>query len=337
MQKIFNRNETLYGPAPAAVAAIKNLNREHIFQYINGYHTSILIPALAKKFTIPEAQIITSYGSENFLETVFNSLRAGEDEVLTHQFHYIYYEKYLAFRGVKLHEFKLVQKPSEFLFDITDCIAQIKKIKPKLVLLTSPNNPTGNSITPDDLEKILAAAPPTTLVIVDEAYYGLNAAYPEKKFLALLAKYPNLAYGRTFSKLYALAGLRVAYALCGTNVKNLLRYQTHYLGMSRILEQVAVAALDAKPYYKKLAAAYAKDRAQFIRAVNKLKNFHAFTSDASFVLIHVDAKILPTFVATTQKASFLISKPVTENLYRISLDPKKYTKQFIALLKKIDA
>src|SRR3989338_9034416 len=335
-QLLLNRNEMTVGPAPGCLKVLKNFKTDHASRYLEGYYTSLLIPKLAQKFNLPEEQVILSYGSEDLLRTVFNSLDPKKDSVLTHDYHYVYYDKYAASRGFTIHTFKLNDTGRSFVFDVADCLKQYKKIKPKIILLTSPNNPTGNSLSVSDLEKILSGVSRTTLVVVDGAYAGLSGKPDTTDYLELVGRYDNLVITRTFSKLYALAGLRIAFALCGKKVKKLLNYQPHYLGFSRILEEVAIAALDATCYYKKLRQLIIKDRTFFIDAVNKFKHFTAYESDATFVLIKPDAKIITLFTQTVEQAPFNLVRPISETLFRVSLDPQKYTKKFVQLLSQID-
>ncbi len=335
-QILLNRNEMTVGPAPACLKVLKNFKPSHASQYLAGYYTSLLVPKLAQKFKLPENQIALSYGSEDFLRTVFNSLDPQKDSVLTHEYHYVYYEKYAAARGFKLHTFKLTDTGAKFIFDIDDCIKQYKKTKPKIILITSPNNPTGNSVAVRDLEKLLTAISKKTLVIIDGAYAGLAGKNEDAITTKLVTTYENLIITRTFSKLYALAGLRIAYCLSGSEAQKLLGYQPYYLGFSRILEETALAALGATGYYKKLRERIIKDRTNFITALNNLKHFTAYPSDATFVLIKPDEAIREIFKRTIEKAPFNLVRPISENHFRVSLDPQKYTKEFIKLLTKID-
>ncbi len=290
---IINRNETLYGPSPKAMRIIKNFRPERAALYLEGYYNSTLIPYLSKRFNLLEEQIIVSYGEEDFFRMVFDKLDSKNDSVLTHELHYSYYDKYLNFKNIKIHLFKMNEIDNEFDFDISDCIEKYPALNPKILLITSPNNPTGNSISASSLDKILNSISPSCLVILDEAYWGFDKNYNQREFLSLINKYQNLVALRSFSKLYALAGLRISYALCGKNVKNILNYQTRYLGMSRVLEEVAIAALESKTYYKKLSEEIMKDREWFIEKAKGLKYFKPFRSNANFVLVRINKKRAP--------------------------------------------
>lgn len=336
-QFIANRNEVIQGPSPRVLEMLKSFKAEHINLYLEDYYHSILIPKISEIFGIPEEQIIISYGEEDFFRMIFDELDPKKDSVLTHSFHYTYYKKYLDFKGVAFNTFETKEENGNFVFDIENCVQQYQKTKPKILLLTSPNNPTGNSISAEELEKLLKNIVAETLVVVDEAYWGFDEQYDQQVFFSLLDKYPSLVFLRSFSKLYALAGLRIGFAFCGTNVKNLLRYQNRYLGLSRILEEVAIAALESNDYYKKLSAEIVGDRESFINELHNFKNFQPFSSKANFVLVRIrNNEIAERLRNALQKEEVVLCKFVDGNLLRVSIGEKKLTGKFLKLLKEID-
>jgi len=318
--------------------ALKSFRPEHATFYLGDYCHSILIPKISETFGILEERVLISYGEEDLLRTIFDGLETKKDSVLTQQFHYAYYKKYLDFKRIPLHIFGMKEGGGGFVFDIEDCIQQYQKLSPKVLLLTSPNNPTGNSLTAGGLEAILKRIAAQTLVIVDEAYWGFDPEYDQQAFLSLslLGRYQNLVLLRSFSKRYALAGLRIGFALCGANVKNLLRYQSRYLGLSRILEEVAVAALESEDYYSKLSQEIIEDREDFITESRNLRNFQPFNSRSNFVLMRIAHSTLAERlrVALT-KEGVVISKFVSEDLVRVSIGKRGHTKKFLRLLRAL--
>jgi histidinol-phosphate aminotransferase len=86
----------------------------------------------------------------------------------------------------------------------------------RLVLVCNPNNPTSTALPLDEIAAFVASIPPHVAVILDEAYVEFNILQDPADSVDLLAKHPNLVLLRTFSKVYGLCGLRVGYALCGS-------------------------------------------------------------------------------------------------------------------------
>lgn len=335
-QKLLNRNEVVQGPSPSVRRALKNFDIAKAPFYFEGYHGSALVPELSKKFGLPMDQISVGYGIEFFLRNIFENLDPKRNAVLTHEIRFTYYPHYAKLKNVLLADFRLAERGHRFAFDVADCVRQIKKLKPKVVLIASPNNPTGHSIAPRELERILKTAGKQTLVVLDEAYQGYDPHYDEKKFLALLKKYPHLAILRSFSKRYALAGVRIAFALWGKNAKRLARFEDLYLGGSRLLEHLAIAALRSKPYYAKLAKEVKRDRDHFIKTVRGMKHFKAFDSNANFVFVKVAPQAIAQAKKTLEALPIVVSKFVLPDAMRVTIGYQPYTAPFLKALKKID-
>ena len=336
-QKLLNRNEVVQGPSPLVRRAMRTFDARKAPFYFEGYYGSSLVPELAKAFKLPTEQVSVGYGTEFFLRGLFDNLDPKHDAVLTQDIRFTYYPHYARSKGVRLADFRVIENDSHFAFDIKDCVAQIKKVRPKIVLITSPNNPTGHSISPTNLKKILAAADKKTLVVLDEAYQGFNSHYDEKGFLSLLKRNPNLVILRGFSKRYAMAGIRISFALWGKNAKKLARFEDLYLGGSRLLEHLALAALKSKPYYQKLAHEIQKDRDRLINAVRKMKHFKAYDSNANFVLVKAATKAVPVAKEILESLPVIISNFVLPDAMRVTIGYAPHTSEFIKELQKIDA
>jgi histidinol-phosphate aminotransferase len=342
MKKWLNRNEASVKPAPAVENAIRRFDLSRAAHYFEGYYGSSLAPAIARKFNLDPSRVSVGYGAEFFLRAIFDSCDSRRDVILTNALHYSFYSAYAKVRGIRLVEFKLIDRGDRFEFDVADCVRKIKSIRPKVVIITSPNNPTGNSISPVDFEKIVRAANRSkTLVVLDQAYWGFDPKYDERAFLSLLRRYGNVVILRSFSKYYGLAGLRIGSALWGARAKSIVRFKELYLGGSRLLEEIGAAALASDPYYRKTARELIDYRLKFIAAVNRLGVFRACTSDANFVLIKIiDKNYLAKIKSRLNKecagASAVISKFVAPDLIRVSLGSSKDIAAFLALLKNID-
>ena len=304
--------------------------------YFDGYYGSRLVPELASRFKISPKQISAGYGVEFFLRAIFDSCDPAKDVVLTNAPHYGFYSVYAKAKKVSLATFGVIDKGDRFVFDIDGCLKKIKSLQPKIILITSPNNPTGNSIAATDFAKILRGAKKDTLVVLDEAYWGFDEKYDEATILRLLKKNENLVILRSFSKRYALAGLRIGYALWGTRAKTIIRYDDLYLGGSRLLEDVAVAALQSESYYRNLSRTIIAERNRFTARVNRLKHFKAYQSNANFILVKVEKRMIPVLEKRLARLDAAISKFVMPEFMRVSLGSKKDTTEFLHVLRVVD-
>ncbi len=341
-RRLLNRNEVIHSPAPAVAKAIRNFDSSEASRYFDGYYGSSLVPEIARRFRLPINRVSVGYGIEFFLRAIFDSLEPRRDIVLTNAPHYGFYSVYADVKKARLITCQILDHGDHFEFDINDCLHKIKEFHPKIILITSPNNPTGNSMDPRAVESILKASQAikkrgrVPLVVLDEAYYGFDPNYDERAVVRLLKKYENLVILRGFSKYYALAGLRIGYALWGARAKAIIRYDDLYLGGSRLLEEVAVAALHSEPYYRKLSKSIIAERQRFIARLSRLKNFIPYASNANFVMVKIDKRVMPEFKKREAKLGAAISKFTSPQFIRVSLGFYKDIEPFAALLESID-
>lgn len=335
-QLIINRNENLYGPSPKVIETIRNFATNDIISYQAGYYNSPLAQKISSLFNISEDKVIIFYGLEDFFRNLFSGLDKKQNSILVNQWHFAYFKKYADFLGIKFLEFKMLENESSFSFDIDDCLKIYNEQKPKIVILTSPNNPTGNVLPFEELERVLANISENTLFILDEAYYGYDQNYKQEKYLALLEKYPNMMLVRTFSKYYGLAGLRIGFALAGKKAKEMINYQHRYLGFSTILEQAALAAIDSEDYYHEITQKIIGERDHFISQVRTLKNFKIFDSQTNFTLVKINEKIIDKLKEKIAQEDFTISLFLKDNMMRVSIGLPKHNQKFFELLKNID-
>ncbi|GAA3054096.1 histidinol-phosphate transaminase [Pseudonocardia yunnanensis] len=132
---------------------------------------------------------------------------------------------------------------ADFRHDIDGMIAAVTP-KTRLVLVCSPNNPTGTVVTRAEMERLLTAVGPDVLVALDEAYFEYVNDPAAVDGMALLDAYPNLVVLRTFSKAYRLAALRVGYSVSTPQVAAALRKVCSPFSVSSVAQAGAIAALD---------------------------------------------------------------------------------------------
>ncbi len=159
-QYIFNRNELPYGPSPMVHKTIRRIKAGQLTQYTHGYNNSVLVDFLSTKYDLPKEQIIVEHGAQNILKLVFDCLPVNTRGVLTSTHHYSFYDKYTEHKKIKLYTFPLIKTEKSFVFDVHEIKERYKEYEPGCVLITSPNNWTGNSISSSDFEELLASFNP---------------------------------------------------------------------------------------------------------------------------------------------------------------------------------
>ncbi len=185
------------------------------------------------------------------------------------------------------------RREEDFTLDPEHAVAQLREHRPAVVLLASPNNPTGTALPLDTVEAIAAAArttgpdgpdgaPTASVVVVDEAYAEFRRAGTPSA-LSLLDRHPHLAVARTMSKAFGLAGARVGYLAAAPELVDVLRVVRLPYHLSAVTQAVARAALRHR---EALMAQVAELRAERDRCVDWLREqgFTVADSDANFVL-----------------------------------------------------
>lgn len=163
--------------------------------------------ALAERFKVQIGNVAVGSGSESIMANIVRAFLHGDDEVLTSQGTFIGLLVLVHAQGVKLNMVPL----KNYTFDL-DAIANAVNPRTKIIYVCNPNNPTGTTFTRSEFDAFIRRVPEHVLVILDEAYYEFTAHDPEFPD-SMSYRYDNVLTLRTFSKAYAMAGLRLGYGL----------------------------------------------------------------------------------------------------------------------------
>jgi histidinol-phosphate aminotransferase len=283
---LLDRNENQYGPAPACFEVLRQISLRELSLYSRDYETKVkskLSERLAEDLVLPEERVLLSYGSEDMLKQAIHCYLKPGEKILVPNLSWWYYKSVAAEVDGIAVEYPLLEGTESFSYNMERILELMKKEKPRILLIASPNNPTGNSLPYKDLHTILEETA-DTLVVLDEAYWGFTG-HPPKDSTQLLDVYGNLLILRTFSKFYGLAGLRIGYACAGKNLSRLIKFSTRYLGYNLFSEKLALAALESNDYYQEMKTKFIIERDRYIRELSTLPGWKPFESDANFLLV----------------------------------------------------
>jgi histidinol-phosphate aminotransferase len=204
-------NESCFQPLPAVVQAA-----QRVLDGANRYPDPSYWPlrrALADRYGIAPERIALGNGSCDILLAAGEALLESGAEVVYAWPAFSVYPHLAASSGARAIEVPLDGQDRH---DLAAIAAEVT-VATRLVLICNPNNPTSTAVGLDQVQAFLERVPRHVCVILDEAYseFALALGDPNAS-VELLARYPNLVLLRTFSKVYALAGLRVGYALCAS-------------------------------------------------------------------------------------------------------------------------
>ena len=322
-----DRNEFNFQPSDMVVEALKNFPPERLGFYTRIYDEgkkSILSVFLSELFGIDEKQVMLGYGGEDLLKQIVHyalTLPDGNKTMLVPKFSWWYYKSIADEVGGETIQYPLYEDEHTYRYDLTRLEEMVQELNAKILLLASPNNPTGNSLTPDEIDQILNKVPESTYVVIDEAY----ASYINKDttYIArLIGKHPNLLIVRTMSKFYGLPGLRMGFGFIGEKLLPFSRYGNKYLGYNRISEDVAIAALKSDAHYRAIADSMEKDRQMYRRDLEQLPGFKVYDSQANFILvkypIELKDRLQAAFKEQDYKVKFM-NEPDINTHMRITL------------------
>ena len=203
-------NESPYPPIPAVIEAITGA-----LGGLNRYPdptSSALRAALADRYGVPAGRIAIGNGSCDVLLAAGDALLEPGAEVVYAWPSFSVYPHLAAASGARAIEVPL---DDEHRHDLAAMREEINAAT-RLVVVCNPNNPTSTALPLEDLAAFVADVPRHVAVILDEAYCEFNLLQDPDESIPLLKKHPNLVLLRTFSKVYGLCGLRVGFALCGS-------------------------------------------------------------------------------------------------------------------------
>jgi len=260
-------NENNYGPSPKVVKVLKEwANRTQLYPY----RTDEVRQKLAEYAGVGRDNIILGNGSDELMDMavkVFSGPAAGS---------YPSFSEYPIVAGAVGKKYVPVRLEDDFRFDAKRFLKEAADCR--LAFLCSPNNPTGLSIPDDELQKVLDT---DRIVVLDEAYYEFSG----KTRLPWMKDYPNLIILRTMSKAFALAGLRIGYAIADPKIIAAFNKVKIPFNISSLAEAAAVAALDDLDYMRWCVVKILDGREKVYKALSR--KFKAYESDSNFVFADV--------------------------------------------------
>lgn len=274
--------------------------------------------------------ILLGNGSDEVLDLIFRAFcEPKKDEIIILPPTYGMYKVLANINDVKVKEVELT---SDFQ-PKTQTILLSAKRESKILFLCSPNNPTGNSFSNKEVEKLLKQF--KGIVVIDEAYIDFSE---QKSWLDRLEEFPNLIITQTLSKAYGLAGIRLGICYASKQIINVLNtikppYNINQLTQEKALNQLGKIT-DVNTQILELLL-YRKSMINNLKEIDYIKKI--YPSDANFILIKVDDAI-KRYNQLIQKGIVVrnrSSQALCNNCLRISIGTEKENKKLISTLKSL--
>lgn len=320
-----NDNSNLFMSNPVAERVAGDFDFDMLSQYPSIFADD-LRAAIGKKFKVDPSQVIVGNGSDEMIDLAVKAYVSPRDRVAIPVPTFEMYSMYAKIAGAQMIECPLRKK--SFQLDVDLMLSS----DPKMVFLSSPNNPTGNSFRKQDIMRIVEES--DAIVVLDEAYCDFADA---GSFIEQSKKIGNLLVLRTLSKAYSLPGLRVGFCIGGKDAIAPMAAANAPFRLNRFSEKVAVEAIADDEFVKRVAR-MAKVEREWVSSELKKIGATVYPSETNFLLFKPPIPV-KTFIQGMLKEGIAIrdcsNQPMLENCARVTFGHREINKKFIGSAKQV--
>ena len=270
-------NENALGASPNAInameAALKDINR-----YPDAAGRE-LRQKLAERFSVLSNEIVLGNGSGDILSLLAQILLTPQDEVIISEGAFSLYEIVAQSAGASVVKVPL----TDFAIDL-NAIADAITPSTQIIFLTSPNNPTGLTISQQALQEFLDKIPPEILVVLDEAYIEFATDSDTANGIWFLQNGYSVVVLRTFAKIFGLAGVRIGVGIMPAKLAAILQRVRMPFNVNLLAQVGAIAALDDTDFLTRTLKMVADGKKQLEKGLADL-GVSYLSSQANFILI----------------------------------------------------
>lgn len=319
---LLNSNENPYGPSPNAMQAMRDSLAES-FRYPDQAEEA-LGDAVAKIHGVPREQILLGNGSSDILRL---AATAFATRLITAE---------PTFEALWFHvpAANIVKVPLDAKF-AHDLPKMLEAATSGLVYICNPNNPTATITPKTAMRAFLDAVPATTTVLVDEAYHHYAEGSDYESVAPLVATHPNLVVARTFSKIYAMAGVRCGYALAQKPLIERMASAQAFNAMNLLACVAARASLADSGHAVASKKKNTETRAWVVGELNRL-GYQVLPSEANFIMIDMRTPVRPVIQAFREH-DVRVGRvfPALPNHLRVTVGTREEMDRFVETFKAV--
>lgn len=320
-------NENPYGPSPRALAAIASAQTA---RYPDAKEQDVAT-ALARRHGVAPEQIVLGCGSGEILKMADGAFLRPDRTVVAAT---PTFEAVLGY--AKTTQATAIQVPltADHRHDLPK-MAESCDARTGIVYVCNPNNPTGTIVNGDEMAAFVARVPPSTIVLVDEAYHHFVEDSRYRTALELLPRHDNLIVVRTFSKIYGLAGMRLGYAVATKEKAEALRAHQIWSNANAGVLEAALVCLDDLDHETRQREKLNGTKRWLVEELHRDGRV-TIPSEANFVMIDLGEDIGPvieSFLARGVKVGRRF--PGLPNWLRISIGTDDEMRTFLRILRDL--
>ena len=321
-----NTNESPFAPPPAFTTALCNaIDRLDLHRYPDRGATA-LRDALARHHGVTRDQVFAANGSNEVLQILLLAYAGPDRNAVVFEPTYALHSHIARLTGSGV---VIGERGADFALDANTTVAFASAASPAVTFLCSPNNPTGGAERPEVIRAVAAAV--QGLVVVDEAY----GQFAPTSAIGEVRDGGNVVVVRTFSKTWALAGLRLGYAIAPTDVVVTLEKVALPYHLDAIKQAAGVLALDFDADMRARVATLVEERGRMLEALRAL-DVDVWPSDANFVLfrprMHDGSGVWESLVERSVLVRNCTSWPGLDGCLRVSIGTRGENERFLEAL-----
>ncbi|GMR00759.1 MAG: histidinol-phosphate transaminase [Gammaproteobacteria bacterium] len=328
-------NENPLGPSSQALDAIKNISSS-INYYPDGGGFA-LSDKLAQKHQLDASNITLGNGSNDILELVTRAFLTPEHSAIFSEYSFAVYPIVVQAVGAKANVARAFPEDHETMplgHDPDALLSQIEN-STRIIFIANPNNPTGTWLTPSFLEELFNNIAENVIIVLDLAYTEYMDEGIKPPIKQWLARFPNLVVTQTFSKVYALAGLRIGYSISNPEIADILNRVRQPFNTNMLAQAAAIASLDDDEHIVKSVKMNNAGKIFLQDAFNEMSLDHLPTM-GNFISVNVKQDGLALYEKLLQQG--VIVRPVANydmpEYLRITIGTQQQNERFIETLKQ---
>jgi len=339
--KLFYMGESFIAPSKKIKQLLKQYDIKKLSAYLDPKYKE-LREAIAKNLNIKPEFIMTTSGADEAISLIPRALaEPGEASAIVVPTFYRITESNVAF---KINNIVIAPDDKKnYEYDTTfinKIIREVNQNKVRLIWICNPNNPMGNIISEDKIEKILKAIHKNSILIIDEVFFEFYDPTNKKSAVRLVKKYKNLIVVRSLSKSYGLAGIRVGYAVSSKEIIEAINNIKPVFNINALSEDVVKVALNDDGYIQEVSQKTKIEREFLFGGIKKLANLSIVGDSQTnvFLLSHKQKDIFEELKKhKILTADFRNSIGLEgQGCVRVTIQDRKMNEELLKILKKIN-
>jgi len=293
-------------------------------------YSAMAVQAISNFFGFGEFEISVGNGEDEVLDSLMKVFVKKDSKVLVVEPTFPMYTYYAQLHGGR--KVTALLKPS-YELDVDATLEKIDR-ETSLLILCSPNNPTGNQFKKGDIKRILQEF--NGVVIVDEAYVD----FARYSVIDWIKKFDNLIVLRSFSKAFGLAGIRCGFLVSNKSIVDYVRRVTSPFNVNIVAQRLITLALQNWNYFKQQIECIVKEREWLRNALTKIDGIIPYPSDANFILFKITKNNLSSSMVKKrlERRNVLVKDrgnlPLLANCIRVTVGTHSMNETFLSALKE---